>query len=304
MHQSDRYKGLPKSTEAARAGFETIKEHLLAFNAQRGWTIDIFFHTWDSEIEEELVSIYHPVAHGVSGQGGLISGYGLPASVENVLTVMGQHSGGNTEYQRVVAMRFDTMLLRAFELDKLDEEDTLYAASWCKASGRLVVNSTEGKDFRVCLELTHNPNDLFSPDGRHGLPDFYFGGSPATLQKVFHGLHAWMLSVPLFNSSYSNAAVTGGSWAGGAHFIVGERVALLHGSLKLRRYLQHHMDIDMVREGSCGGSKGDRSRLTCDVWMQRSNEDVGGRDGKSYCDRGEVYCACNQQQLAQCSAFN
>ena len=135
------------------------------------------------------------------------------------------------------------------------------------------------------------------------MPDFYFAGSQATMQRVFHGLHAWMLSIPLFNSTYHGAAVTGGSWAGGAHFIVGERVALMHSTLTLRRYLQHHMDIDMVREGSCGGGKGDRSRFVCPVWNHRSSEDVGRGDGVSYCDRGEVYCACNQIQLAQCNAF-
>ena len=310
MRQSDR--GQPPSTKAVRVGFASVSEKLLAFNSARGWHIDVFFHTWDAPLEAELAALLQPAAHAVSGNGGLVSGYGLPASVENALTVMRRYVSskrGGVPYERVVALRFDALLLRSFELDKLDDARAVFVASWCKAAGRIVLRDGS----RVCRELVYNSNDLNAPTvvgtpSRHGLPDFFFAGSPNALWRLFHGLHAWMLSVPVFNAAYVAAAATGGSWPGGAHFILGERVK--QKQLSIRRYLQHHMDIDLVRELSCGGAipaiGASLSRAQCASkqldWLRRNSSDVSSKS-ESYCDRGEAFCACSERQLAECYAF-
>jgi hypothetical protein len=45
LSQADR--SLAPSAAAARAGYDSVLAHLVLFNAQRGWCIDTFFHTWD-----------------------------------------------------------------------------------------------------------------------------------------------------------------------------------------------------------------------------------------------------------------
>jgi hypothetical protein len=180
LSQADR--SLAPSAAAARAGYDSVLAHLVAFNAQRGWCIDTFFHTWDAPLEAELVALLRPAAHGVAGERGLLAGYGLPASMENALAVMRRFVAarrGGAPYRRIVALRFDSELMHDFDLEKLRDDAALYVASWCKATGA----ETLRDGARVCRELAHNPNDAFSPaaNASGGLPDFYFAGSPPAL---------------------------------------------------------------------------------------------------------------------------
>lgn len=300
------------SADAARVGFASVREHVLSSNAARGWRCDVFFHTWHEELEGELVTLTRPAAHAIGGTvsgygaaagGGAMTGYGMLLSMEMALDIVRRHvdgSRGGAPYARVLLLRFDTLFLRDFELDKLSNASAVYVANWCKAHGRVLlrepISGAEGRE-RECAELVANANDLDGP--AHGVPDFFFAGAFPPVWRLFHGLHAWMLTRPHFASDFHKGAMPH------AHFVLGER--LLEQRAVVRRYLHHHMDLDMVRERNCAGpGRPDTSRAACEgaghAWLNRRDDDVSNTS-RSLCNRGEAYCACSKYQAAHCYAF-
>jgi hypothetical protein len=89
------------------------------------------------------------------------------------------------------------------------------------------------------------------------------------------------------------------------HFVFGERI--IEQRTKLRRYLQHHMDVDIVRFSDCNGTaviRPTRSQTEefGTSWLRRRDDDVSV-DDRSYCGRGEAFCANNAAFFAACPAF-
>lgn len=154
---------------------------------------------------------------------------------------------------------------------------------------------------RTCRELVNNDNDL--PAGeRRGVPEFYLAGAPDVLWHTFRGLHEWMLATPRF-PQWAATYATGAN--PNTHFIFGER-AIEQGT-KVRRYLQHHMDVDIVRFSDCNGTAVSLSTRaqTEDFgtsWLRRFEDDLSA-DERSYCARGEYFCADSEASFATCEAF-
>lgn len=283
---------------AARIGFETVQRRVLAPNVQRGWSVDVIFHTWHEHLEAELAAFMAPTAHA-AGMRGFIEGRGMSAAIESALAVMRAHvaqARGGAAYDRVLLVRYDAVFYTDFLFDKLRESDALYAASWCKAQGNVTRDGG-----RLCRELLDNGNDFtFAP---HGIPEFYLAGAPAVLWRTFHGLHEWMLTTPRF-PQWAAVYATGAN--PNTHFIFGQRV--LEQRTKLRRYLQHHMDVDIVRFSDCNGTAVTLpTRLRTEEfgtsWLHRFDADVSD-DERSYCGRGEAFCANAAATFATCQAFD
>jgi hypothetical protein len=238
-----------------------------------------------------------PAAHA-AGARGFLDGRGMSAAIDNALAVMRAHvahARGGVEYDRVLLTRFDTVFYVDFLFDRLQESDALYVASWCKATGN--VTRVGG---RVCRELLDNSNDL--PTGR-GIPEFFLAGSPDVLWLTFHRLHSWMLAAPRF-PQWAAQYATGAN--PNTHFIFGERI--IEQGTKLRRYLQHHMDVDIVRFSDCNGTEvtlptRTRTEDFGTSWLRRRDDDVSTY-ARSYCARGEYFCADNEASFAACQAFD
>jgi len=308
LHEGDHRIG---SISAARFGFESIRNHIISYNNARGWQVDIFFHSWDVNLESELVALYEPLAHKVGEVQEIdIGSYGLPAATEASVYILNKYVSKHRlgkPYDRVLLLRFDTIFFANFSFDRISDEGALYVANWCKAGGRLLLTDP---GIRECFELVNNSNDIH---GAGGLPDFYFAGSTMVINRFFTGLHKFMLSTPTFKKQFDDAANNGGIWPGGGHFIVGARAKALQQELRLRRYLHHHMDFDMVRTTWCGGPDFENSsRLQCIrsglSWFSKHELLQNDRDipqilSPSLCERGEAYCACNKHQRTHCYAF-
>jgi hypothetical protein len=298
VHQADYFVPAQASAAAARIGFETVRRHVIDANVQRGWHVDVIFHTWHEQLEAELAGFMAPVAHA-AGVRDLLDGRGMSAAIENALSVMRVHvarARNGIAHNRIVLIRYDAVFYTDFLLDKLRDNDALYAASWCKANG----NVTRHGD-RTCRELIDNENDFSGP--RHGIPEFYLAGSPHVLWRMFHGLHLWMLSEPRF-PQWAAQYATGAN--PNTHFIFGERV--IERRIRLRRYLQHHMDVDIVRFSDCNGTAVDLPSRTRTEdfgasWLRRYDNDTSETE-HSYCGRGEHFCARSDALTVTCPAFD
>lgn len=308
LHEGDARTG---SIAAAQFGFESVRKHIINYNSAMGWQVDVFFHQWDLSLESELVTLYKPLAYKVGIVLGDVGSYGLPAATETSVHVMNdyvrKHRSGKP-YDRVLLLRFDAIFFSNFSFDRISDEGALYVANWCKAAGRLILKEP---GVRECFELVNNSNDIH---GVGGLPDFYFAGSNFVINRFFSGLHKFMLSIPSFKKQFEDSANNGGSWSGGGHFIVGARAKKLHEEIRLRRYLHHHMDFDMVRTTWCGGPEFEnQQRLKCmlsgNSWTSLRYQEHKDWETKeilssSLCDRGEAYCACSEYQRTHCYAFS
>ena len=128
-------------------------------------------------------------------------------------------------------------------------------------------------------------------------------GSPDVLWRMFHGLHSWMLSEPRFPqwaTQYASGANPN------THFVFGERI--VEQRITLRRYLQHHMDVDIVRFSDCNGTALNSPARTRTEdfgasWLRRYDDDVSATE-HSYCGRGEHFCARSDALTVTCPAFD
>lgn len=268
---------------AAVQAFSSVQQQLIRFNEHRGWNVSVFFHTWEVEHLHLLVSLYNPVRYAVGpyifGEPPELVAEGLVASIEIafklLLAAAEQHAA---PYQRVVILRFDAELLRPFNLDSLTQDDAVYVASWCKATG----TQADMPDGRICRQLEHNPNEV------QGVPDFFFAGSPEALWPVFSNLHSDATRKVFF----TGALVT-------YHQLFYWR--FVSQNTKVRRYFQHHMDIDLVRfiNSSPLGSQWTPGRRGCMLsllaWINRPESE--SLTNKSQCDLGRMFCACQQSDL-------
>lgn len=303
----------PPNTHAARLGYESLLKRVVEPNAARGWTADIFFHTWNAELEGELVNLMHPAAHFVGAK--VLDGFnysrGVHASSEIALDLYAKHvrdARRGRPYDRIIIKRFDVVFFRDFLLDALSDDDTLYAANWCKAMGDVTLmqplpfESTVGgplvsasRTCRALVPIVHDIDQAGAPF--KGLPDFWLVGSPRVVLPFFKGIFLWSMAHPAFKDYTRLDPIAGDIIY--SHWVWGLRV--LEQGVRLRRYQHHHMDFDMVRELACGAG----ARALCDAtglaWLDRAAHDLSP-DHRSLCGQ-QSFCACSETSLTSCFAF-
>ena len=222
--------------DAAAGARPYIEEHVLAFNAARGWAIDAFLHTWNAGLEGELRALLAPLTNATFGpqelRGTLVTG-SMEASVDLALQQVVAHTAaarGGVPYDRLLLLRLDSIFYRGFDLDALVEPDALYIASWCKANENNPLPREQWPPGVLqCWELKPYWADL------EGVPDFWFAGGQAPVLATFE--HLW-------EDLASGAVVKGRTCGGCGHAKVWG--ALNGHAVKTRRYGFHQIDNECV----------------------------------------------------------
>jgi len=231
----------PWSMVAARGARSYIKKHVLDFNEARGWTFDTFVHSWNSELQEQLLELLEPTSAsvGVELLRGVSRTSGMAPSIDIALKLMKDHISqirGGKAYDRVLLLRFDSIFYSGFDMDALVEEDALYVASWCKTDfGRPWPKEQWPQGVISCWGMISYWADL------EGVPDFWFAGGQSAVQKTFENLQ---------EDVESGAVVKGRTCNGCGHGLVWG--ALNGHKVKTRRYRFHQIDNDLFRESECG----------------------------------------------------
>ena len=322
------YRAAPDTTAVA-AAYATIQRNVIAANP--AWRFDVFFHTWDAAAAEDVARVLNATAWSAGPallNGHRVTGEAW-SSAELALLAMREHRRGGRRggrpgfqgalchhgaedlgacagawnssdfagapgdgYDRILVARFDTMFHVPFMLGKLVEDDALYAASWCKATGSLLPPPAP---FIMCRFLEHFVYDAT------GLPDFYFAGSEAVVWSLYASWHADS-RVPLFVplSAPPNHGITKGR--------------VMYKQLKLRRYLWHDIDVGLVRNAHCNVAKFelDRANNFTGVpgvhvtWWERGETDVSDSEQSMCVDGARYYCALTEAEAHQpsgCGAF-
>ena len=221
--------------DAAAGARPYIEEHVLAFNAARGWAIDTFLHTWNAGLEGELRALLAPLTNATFGpqelRGTRVTG-SMEASVDLALQLVVAHAGaarGGVPYDRLLLLRLDSIFYRGFDLDALVEPDALYIASWCKANENSPLPQEQWPPGVLqCWELKPYWADL------EGVPDFWFAGAQAPVLATFE--HLW-------EDLASGAVVKGRTCGGCGHAKVWG--ALNGHAVKTRRYGFHQIDNEL-----------------------------------------------------------
>ena len=274
------FSGIQKDIKVPIMTHPTLVEHVVKFN-ERKWRTDLFFHTWTTDFDNELFSLYRPLSFATgntmlhdrfaySGFGSGMKGVML-AAMEIALRVMwdfvAQKRGGRA-YDRILLIRFDSLFLRPFNLSKLERSDTLYFAHWCKSIGPQNASMSPNRDCRAL-----SPGRFSS----WGAPDFYFAGSDPVMQKIFTRL-AYDVNDGILKSSM-----------GMNHGEFLDRAKAL--DIPVGHYLFHQLDVNLYRLHACGGA-----HMNCgDLWLER------GSDDPSYgyeVDCGvRSYCSCSDERV-------
>ena len=181
----------PWRMDAAAGARPYIEEHVLEFNAARGWRLDAFMHTWNAQLQPQLEALLAPLTNASYGpqllHGQLVSG-SMEASIELALALVAAHTEGaraGRPYDRLLLLRLDSIFYKGFDLDALVEGDAFYVASWCKAhmAGPAVPREDWPPGVLKCWQLTPYWADL------EGVPDFWFAGGQAPVMKAFDHLY-------------------------------------------------------------------------------------------------------------------
>ena len=286
----------PPTMDAVHSAWPTVLANVLAHNAALGWEVDVYFHTWDTVLEDPLVRLLQPLAHIVGP--GVIEGSprttGPFASVE-----LGLHLVKNSSraYSRVLITRFDVLFRSPFALDELRDDSALYVAHWCVAEGAFVepwlVPGAEGAV--LCRGLRNVPIDAV------GYPDFYFAGTLRTLLTYAQGLVEASDLV-----TYHEVRVRYDVGMGAINHFVWAGHAQVSG-MRVRRYLVHHADLIIARLAhSCSADAESTAALPANAstWLVREAEGRVSTGAESECPlHGLLACARVQREWHQCPLF-
>lgn len=322
------YEWAPDERAVALA-WPLIQRNIIDFNAQAGYTTDVFFHTWDALAAEAVARVVNATAWSAGPV--LLNGHRLTSdawpSAEVAMMVMKQFNrdgrrggrpgydasqchfgapdvpscGGAWDtsaylapagYDRVLVTRFDTSFYIPFELEKLANPDALYVANWCKAIGGAVPTPPP---FRSCRFLEHFLYDLGS-----GLPDFYFAGS----EEVMWALYAWWhldAYIPRFVPL--SAPPNHGIVRGRVNYVINT----VRNTTVLRRYQFHDIDITLVRNAFCMLPRFALAAAGNWSGFERGDTDVTTDSDSSLCIEGaRYYCGLTENEMARgpgCGAF-
>jgi hypothetical protein len=273
LHDGHKGAQLPPSAAAPRAAFEFNKKNVIDFNTQRGWKVQTFFHIWEAELVNELVHLYNS-SNQIGGPCILQNKTytrGPFASIEIALSTLPNNS---LPFDIVLVSRHDAAFLRPFDFDALTDRDTIYLAQWCKGVGKEV----KVPGVHTCRELADNPND------EEGVPDFWYAGQEHVIRQTFQGMT---------NDYESGKFKKGKAWE--FHGIMWGR--LQHCNIKVRRYLLHHAEVEMIRRVVHFAS-----RKTCiekGLVVYNRTHEISQLANVSDCRPGQYVCACTPSELSQ-----
>jgi hypothetical protein len=273
------------SLAALQFAWASWRAHFI--DANPAWAVDVFFHTWNSKRSAEIASLLSARAYA-SGPvilDGMRFDSGPYASAEAAYQ-LAQREANSTPYDRVVLSRFDGTLLRAFNLSQLTEDNALYTANWCLASGDKAPSpSSSWKGCKFIQTFRHDP---------HGVADYYFAGSQSTM-AIYLSHFASDLQKGRSRSAGPQSITKHGFWMGRLKHFEGEFITLRH-------YLYHIFDIAMARtvQPCCGPNF--TSGTSCS-----QTEFFGSREpstsASSECESGRFACVAEETKLHTCSFF-
>lgn len=258
--------------------FPTVLDKVVRFNKQNGWRSDIFYHTWEVNQQEGLYALYRPTAFaaGNAELNGRFFYEGMGASMELALNSMWDYvkaERNGRPYDRILLLRFDLLFFSSFNVSKLEREDTLYFSNWCKATGTpsILPPPEPGWDCRTLVPSYFE---------REGVPDFYFAGSNAVMQRMFKRLEGDFL-----DGLFKNTAL------GMYHGKLLSR--MWHVGVPVGHYMVHHMDLDVYRFAVChfiphcrGGN----------LWEERGS--LEPTYGFANACAGRSYCSCTNERIS------
>lgn len=216
-----RYRGGPPEKKAHEL-YETlpwIRKHVIEPNQHDGYQIDIYaqsWNTWDLDAVKEILKPNATDFQPANGRG-FYDGAELACAMVN-------RSG--ITYDWHIVMRWDIFFYANFEFKRLNPE-LFYVSHWCKANGPEHVLQRANIS---CFEL----RTFMAETKEGGVPDFWFAGTPANMQRVFTNM-----TRDLNDGKYQKTPC----WVN--HGIMGGRLRYLN--VSIGRYLYHHMDYDFLR---------------------------------------------------------
>ena len=274
---------MPWNMDMALSSRPYIQEHVLDYNAARGWTFDTFMHTWQPHFEEQLVELLQPTVHSSGPQ--LLRGahlaqqfpLGMISSIDIVVSQMLAH---NVTYDRVLVLRYDAVFYMGLDLSSMDDDEAFYVASWCKPIFSEPLPTLPGT--AGCW-----PTRMYWAD-LEGVPDFWFAGAPSAVAAVFERIeeriHSGAIHIGRTCNGCNHAQIWGAVQASG---------------VPLRRLGYHQIHNDLFRDHACG-IKWHTSPLDQVPWMNFTW--TASTTADSMCEGG-VLCAVAPAELLACGAF-
>jgi len=264
-----------------------------------GWEVDIYFHSWEMQLNASLRKLYNPVASAVGpgSVGGQVRAYGPHASVELGVQLVAE---SGRSYDRVLLTRFDAMYRVPFSLDALQDDSALYVAHWCQAEGDFVLPSLYkgAEGALLCRTMSNVRIDEV------GFPDFYFAASLPTMLAYAKGLvddsgpEQWQRVREDPRYRLSEGANNHFVWNGHAS----------RKGIRVRRYFVHYADIQIVRfTQGCLADPESVSTLPANLttWYARDSpaRDVSSGNASECHLNGRVACARSKEEWNICQIF-
>lgn len=188
------------SSETLTLSAPSIYRHLIDANPEFEW--DIFGHTWDEQLAPVVRNLFMPRKMVAEQQPKVDNVQSFGETVRRTVILMGNAEvEGHFQYDLVVLMRFDILLLRPLRLADTVNSDRLWTGHWCS------IHSKDLAVREVVLNLTNHFQDeryhssgIFAPSqfSTTGLHDFWFAGSSHIIRHFAN----WGQSIGAFKDAY------------------------------------------------------------------------------------------------------